>query len=110
MLWHMFFWLPLPVGAQQHAAIDPTFDLGYIMIIIMRYIMDHEWCDMHQVPITAEWTEAVWNMKSAQYFYTWSAPVIEPQTFWSCPTPYPLCHILPNKDRLILHTEIGLYM
>ena len=37
----------------------------------------------HQVPITAEWAEALWNEKFAQYFYTWPALGIEPQTFWT---------------------------
>ena len=38
---------------------------------------------VHQVPITAGWTEAVWNTKFARHFYTWPALGIEPQTFWS---------------------------
>ena len=37
---------------------------------------------VHQVPITAGWTEAVWNTKFARHFYTWPALGIEPQTFW----------------------------
>ena len=28
---------------------------------------------LHKVPITAGWAEAVWNKKSAQYFYRWPA-------------------------------------
>ena len=48
---------------------------------------------VHQVPITARWTEAVWNTKFAWHFYTWPALGIEPQTFWSSPTPYPLGHM-----------------
>ena len=38
---------------------------------------------VHQVPIMAGWTEAVWNTKFTWHFYTWSALGIEPQTFWS---------------------------
>ena len=38
---------------------------------------------VHQVPITAGWTEAVWNTKFARHFYTWPTLGIEPQTFWS---------------------------
>ena len=37
---------------------------------------------VHQVPITAGWAEAVWNMKFAWHSYTWTALEIEPQTFW----------------------------
>ena len=36
---------------------------------------------VHQVPITAGWTEAVWNTKFARHFYTWPALGMEPQTF-----------------------------
>ena len=39
---------------------------------------------VHQVPITAGWTGAVWNTKFARHFYTWPALGIELQTFWSC--------------------------
>ena len=38
---------------------------------------------VHQVPITAGWTEAVWNKKFARHFYTWPTLGIESQTFWS---------------------------
>ena len=38
---------------------------------------------VHQVPITAGWTESVWNTKFAWHFQTWPALGIEPQTFWS---------------------------
>ena len=37
---------------------------------------------VHQVPITARWTKAVWNTKFTRHFYTWPVLVIEPQTFW----------------------------
>ena len=38
---------------------------------------------VHQVPLTAKWTEAVWNTKFAQHFYTNSALIIELQTLSS---------------------------
>ena len=38
---------------------------------------------VHQVPITAGWTKAVWNTKFTRHFYTWPALGIEPQTIWS---------------------------
>ena len=34
---------------------------------------------MHQVPITAGWTKAVWNTKSTRHFCTWPALGIEPR-------------------------------
>ena len=49
---------------------------------------------VHQVPITAGWTEAVWNTKFVRHFYTWPALGIEPQTFWSwvqCPIHLATC-------------------
>ena len=50
----------------------------------------------HQVPITANWAEAVWNEKFVWHFHTWPAVGIESQTFWSwVPTPYSLGHIRP---------------
>ena len=38
---------------------------------------------VHQVPLASGWTEAVWNMKFIQHFYTWPALRIKP-------IPYPL--------------------
>ena len=38
---------------------------------------------VHQVPIMAGWTEAVWTTKFALHFYTRPALGIKPQTFWS---------------------------
>ena len=35
---------------------------------------------VHQVPITAGWTEAVWNTKFAWHFHTWSVLGIEIQS------------------------------
>ena len=49
---------------MQPATIDPILDLGSV----------------HQVPITAGWTEAVWNTKFTRHFYTWPELGIEPQT------------------------------
>ena len=51
---------------------------------------------VHQVPITAEWTETVWNITFAQHFYTWPALGIKPQTFRSwvqCPIRLATCSL-----------------
>ena len=53
---------------------------------------------VHQVHITAGWTEAVWNTNFTQHFYTWPALRIEPQTFrfWV----HRLIHVLPQGPLL----------
>ena len=59
----------------------------------------------HQVPITAEWEEAIWIEKFARHFYTWSAVRIEQQTFWSwvqCLIHWATCLIVKTHT----HTQI----
>ena len=59
---------------------------------------------VHQVPITAGWTEAVWNTEFAQHFYTWPALGFELQTLWSwvqCPIHLATCsHVCGQVDRV----------
>ena len=55
---------------------------------------------VHQVPITAGWTEAVWNTKFAQLFYTWPALEIEPLDILILrPILYPFGHMLPQTNQ-----------
>ena len=55
---------------------------------------------LHQVPITAWWTKAVWNTKFALHFI-WQALRIDPQTFWSWVQRPVHGHMLPQT---MLHT------
>ena len=76
--------------------------------------------ELHQVPITAGWTEVVWNEKSARYFYTWPAVGIEPHTFHPSRTaifefrliislPAPKLPLFIVDLHEILHTHRNLY-
>ena len=70
------------------------------------------WCNlgsMHQVPVTAEWTEAVGNMKFAWHFawhfYTWLTLGIKLQTFWfwvQCPSHLATCDLSTPPHKLCI--------
>ena len=51
---------------SQHGALNHLPSLVYLLGRIQ-----HITCWFHQVPFTAGWTEAPWDEKLAQHFYTW---------------------------------------
>ena len=52
----------------------------------------------HQVPITARWTEAVWNEKCARHMTSSGNRI--PDLLILSPTPYPQGHMLPKCTEL----------
>ena len=73
---------------SQHGALNHLPSLVYLLGRIQ-----HISCWFHQVPFTAGWTEAPWDEKFAQYFYTWLLVL-----------PYQPCHHLSNSIDFYIAT------